>query len=58
MRKDYESMLADIACKVWDHPEPGFCEFESTKIQTSFLKEQGFEVQENVAGTKTGYIAT
>ena len=58
MKNEYEKMLADIACKVWDNPEPGFCEFESARIQTEFLKEQGFTVQENVADTRTGYIAS
>lgn len=57
MKKQYEEDLARIAKAVWDHPEAGFLEYESSRIQVEFLKEQGFEVEENVAGTVTGYVA-
>ena len=53
----YEEDLKRIASDVWDHPEPGFCEYESSRIQTEYLRSQGFEVTENIADTRTGYIA-
>ena len=58
MKKSYENELQRIACAVWDSPEPGFAEFTSSRIQTEFLKEQGFEVKENVCDTITGYTAS
>ena len=45
MKKSYENDLQRIACAVWDNPEPGFAEFTSSRIQTEFLKKQGFEVK-------------
>lgn len=58
MKKEYEEGLKEVACAVWEHPEPGFAEFESSRIQVEFLKKHGFEVEENVANTKTGYCAS
>lgn len=58
MKKEYEDGLKEVACAVWEHPEPGFAEFESSRIQVEFLKKHGFEVVENVANTKTGYCAS
>ncbi len=57
MKKEYEQGLSEIARKVWDHPEAGFLEYESSRFHIEYLKEQGFEVEENVAGTVTGYVA-
>ncbi len=57
MKKEYEEMLSQVACTVWDHPETGFHEFESSKAHVAFLREQGFEVTENAADTITGYVA-
>ena len=49
--------LEEIAKKVWDNPEFGFQEEVSSRTQVDFLQKEGFEVQTNVAGTKTGYVA-
>ena len=57
MKKQYETELAALARDVWDHPEAGFLEKESSRIHVDYLKKQGFDVEENVAGTMTGYIA-
>ncbi len=54
----YMQELSRIADEVWNHPEPGFLEKESSRIQRSFLKEQGFEITENIADTMTGYSAS
>lgn len=52
-----EEELRDAACAVYDHPEPGFEEYESTRIHQKLLKAYGFSIEENVAGTITGYKA-
>ena len=54
----YTEELASVSDAVWSHPEPGFCETESSRIQTEYLRSQGFEVTENVADTITGYSAS
>lgn len=56
--KKYEEELCRISDAVWETPEPGFCEFKSSAVQVEYLKAQGFEVEENVADTITGYAAT
>ncbi len=58
MTNKYQSLLNDISDYVHDHPESGFYEYESSKKQMDFLREQGFEVVENIANTRTGYTAT
>ncbi len=58
MKKEYQLLLNEIADYVHDHPESGFYEYESSKKQVEFLREQGFQVEENVANTRTGYIAS
>lgn len=58
MNRDYNGQLNDLADVVYDHPESGFEEYESSRAQVAFLKEQGFTVEENVADTITGYKAT
>ena len=57
MNHQYEEELRKVACEVWDHPEPGFAEFVSSKVEVDYLKSQGFEVEENVVDTVTGYVA-
>ncbi|MBQ1530532.1 MAG: amidohydrolase [Solobacterium sp.] len=57
MKKEYEEKLAAVAKGVWDHPEAGFLEFESSRIHVDFLRSEGFEIEENVADTVTGYVA-
>lgn len=58
MNEALKEELIQLAKTVFDSPEPGFCEWESSKAQVAFLKEKGFEVTENVADTKTGYVAS
>lgn len=57
MLERYTESLESLARFAWAHPEPGFREFECSRSQAAFLREQGFEVTENVAGTVTGYMA-
>ncbi|MBQ7486283.1 MAG: amidohydrolase [Clostridia bacterium] len=53
----YENDLIQLARTVWAHPEPGFREVESSRAHIDFLRKAGFEIEENVAGTRTGYVA-
>lgn len=58
MLEKYEADLIRLADWAWEHPEPGFREFESSAAQVEYLKSQGFAVTENAADTVTGYVAT
>lgn len=56
--KDYSKLLSELANYVWQHPESGFREFESSRAHVELLRKMGFEVTENIAGTNTGYMAS
>ena len=53
----YENDLIALARKVWENPEPGFREQVSSQVQVEYLRKMGFAVTENVANTRTGYVA-
>lgn len=44
--------------KIWNHPELGFLEVESSKDLQNQLKSNGFTVEYNLAGMPTAFIAT
>jgi len=50
--------LWDIAKYVHANPELGYEETKACRIQCDFLKENGFEVEENLAGISTAFKAT
>jgi aminobenzoyl-glutamate utilization protein B len=43
---------------VFSFAEPGFQEFETSKFLTGILKQNGFAIQENLAGIPTAWMAT
>src|SRR5436309_15163971 len=43
---------------VFSFAEPGFQEFETSKYLTGILKQNGFAIQENLAGIPTAWTAT
>src|SRR5471030_1060429 len=43
---------------VFSFAEPGFQEFETSKYLTTILKQNGFSIQENLAGIPTAWTAT
>jgi len=43
---------------VFSFAEPGFQEFETSRFLTNILKQNGFTVQEGVAGIPTAFMAT
>lgn len=49
--------LWGIAQHIHENPELGYHEEKACKIQCEFLKENGFEVEENIGGLSTAYRA-
>ena len=43
---------------VFSFAEPGFQEFETSKYLTAILRQNGFSIQENLAGIPTAWMAT
>jgi aminobenzoyl-glutamate utilization protein B len=43
---------------VFSFAEPGFQEFETSKYLTNILRQNGFTIQENLAGIPTAWMAT
>ena len=43
---------------VFSFAEPGFQEFETSKFLTGILRQNGFSIQENLAGVPTAWMAT
>jgi aminobenzoyl-glutamate utilization protein B len=43
---------------VFSFAEPGFQEFETSKYLTTILKQNGFSIQENLAGIPTAWMAS
>ena len=43
---------------VFSFAEPGFQEFETSKYLTTILKQNGFAIQEGIAGIPTAWTAT
>ncbi len=43
---------------VFSFAEPGFQEFETSKYLTDILKQNGFTIQEGIAGIPTAWMAT
>ncbi|MBQ8603836.1 MAG: amidohydrolase [Oscillospiraceae bacterium] len=54
-KKDFFSKVSD---DVWSTPELGFLEFKSARTLMNALKEQGFEVENNLAGIETAFKGT
>lgn len=50
--------LAQWNDMVFSFAEPGFQEFETSKYLTGILRQNGFKIQENVAGIPTAWTAT
>lgn len=54
-KKEYLTTASDF---IWDHPEIRFEEIESSRKIIELLKENGFEVEENLAGIATAFSGT
>lgn len=53
-----KEFFSDVSDKVWSTPELGFLEFKSAKTLMDALKEQGFKVENNLAGIETAFKGT
>ena len=53
-----ESETWEMAMKIWDLAEPGYQEFESSRLIADKLEQAGFQVQRGVAEIPTAFTAT
>ena len=53
-----EAMVRELSTWLFEHPEIGLEERESAKKLCEVLREQGFEVEEGLAGMETAFRAT
>ena len=53
-----ESETWELAMKIWDLAEPGYQEFESSRMIADKLEQSGFKVQRGVAEISTAFTAT
>lgn len=50
--------IIDLSIDIYNNPEVAMEEYESSKKLGNFLREKGFEVEENLKGMKTAFKAT
>jgi aminobenzoyl-glutamate utilization protein B len=55
--EDNQQTFIDMADKIWDYAEISHREFKSSRLQASYLKEQGFEIKWEIGGLKTAFAA-
>lgn len=48
----------EAACKIWDWAEPGYQETNSSPLLAAMLEEAGFQVEREIAGIPTAFMAT
>ena len=53
-----KSLLEQTADFLWDHPETAFTEFQSAACLCDVLRQEGFTVEENLAGIATAFSGT
>ncbi len=52
-----EEKFKDAANTIWGYSELAYKEFKSSRLQIDLLKEEGFTVEENLAGISTAFKA-
>lgn len=55
---DKKDILIDLSDSIWEYAELSLLEFKSAKHYIEVLKEEGFEVEKEVAGIKTAFTGT
>lgn len=55
--KDHETYFVNLSHQIHQHPEIGNEEYFACQLLTNTLRERGFEVETNVAGHETGFVA-
>ena len=51
-------LLRETADYLWENPETAFTEYKAAALLTKILREEGFEVEENLAGIATAFSGT
>ncbi|NLY73638.1 MAG: amidohydrolase [Tissierellia bacterium] len=54
--KKHEKFV-EIANEIWGYAELAYKEHNSSELQQAFLKKEGFEVEEGIAGIETAFLA-
>ena len=57
IQKDYD-LYKQYALRIWEYSEVGYKEYKSSAELKSLLKQNGFAVEEGVAGIPTSFVAT
>jgi len=52
-----EHKIIGLSDTIWGYAEPALREFKSAKLHCDFLRENGFQVEEGVAGMPTAFVA-
>ncbi len=55
--ENHKDEFMEIADYLFDHPELGLEEYEASHILTAVLQRYGFQVESNIAGMPTAFIA-
>ncbi len=55
--KDFEK-YSQVAKEIWDYAELGFLEDKSTNTLQNLLKQEGFKIDQGVAGMPTAFVAS
>lgn len=50
--------LVKLSKYLWNNPELGFQEFKAKEAITDYLEKEGFEINRNIEGLETAFIAT
>lgn len=50
--------IIELSDKIWESPEISFQEYKSSEYLCTSLEEEGFQVERDVAGLKTGFIGS
>lgn len=55
---DKAKLIEEVNDKIWEYAELSLLEFKSAALYCNVLKEEGFEVNENLCGIKTAFSAS
>lgn len=50
--------FSELSDYIWEHPEVGLIEYESSKKLMEFLEKEGFEVESPISGMETAFKAS
>ena len=56
--EEKQALLEQTSDFLWDHPETAFSEYQSAAYLCKVLREEGFAVEENLAGIATAFRGT